>query len=916
MSLCSYISTVCSAPDMATTDSGSGGSSNNTTNTSSVLSSIVGSYGDRSDSCSNPSLVRSMLRNTTETGDIGIFSIVPDSVPLPPSHSRRPNRVKSRASTTSRRRKRPILYSPEPRLNSQASLRQLQAEEALSLYRAGTPSSLYTRASSARNDSQVTLSDLRSPSQADFDALPRSPSPFAHPARLKRPGYRSSSPCLAEFHRTEARAYVGFEPGHISHPPAVLLQHKSSDMRSKYQGTDTGFVHDPRPRLTHDSRPPPFPTTGNPKLQRPSQAHFVQSMSSRESLEAKKANTADQQCDSVQEGPSMTYYDYSENFGEFPNRTTKPQTDGQVDRRYNIRGRKVDTKHPSRANTTIPRAQTSMIVNVSEDIIRNEAESRNKSKGSLAEWEQLGLSSQKHRRRISTGQSSNIASESPISAEAVAADPQQAASGFPVALMDDSGSYEAPVNKQGSSGSQESSDTFHSATETKRPDTAVPEIRTVAVDQNENSSAPNNNPLQKPKHNETNAPKKTRLELPRIDTSVGLVQPETAQVAARADVPIQSPKPERPLSYRNPNDRLSRILSIDESYSGDEELGTKPGGKRPADRTKGKQSISHGKASEGSSENSNTTTCAETHDRDVVTVSAFQWPFRRLKDHFKRSESPQMEQDDSTEKQENVPAQKAAHETCKVQPNGLKKQQSNPLPIQNGPIFDKTRVHIADSHATTLQKGGRFLSDTADSLGNKPPNQAKRREAHSPAEKDRLQTRLGRTNIQQLSEPENRTATPFSFAPSQRSADFLTSSSPAKSQAPNSPNRNRISSSAPRIKLHPPTPSLGLQDLSSIFTNSDFQTPPHTSSGIVDAEVIESRHSSEGPGQERRSRRWTKVSSFFNSTRSTSGISGTTDGLTWMQYTRWKLGEKMKQWSGTCLGHRKTGRPGSSIEMH
>ncbi|PHH91144.1 hypothetical protein CDD83_1521 [Cordyceps sp. RAO-2017] len=163
----------------------------------------------------SPGPLQSMLKTTTETGDIGIFSIKAgtsssayrqplrsrphfgDSVGLSPLHSARlrdENRghdeqrhLRSYRDTTS---EIISLYGSD---NQQYWLRsaspaQDDAHQSYSL----------TASSSGRIPSQQSSGTLQSQSSGGHGGLQRPRSPFPYPTRLKRPGVRPASPALAE----------------------------------------------------------------------------------------------------------------------------------------------------------------------------------------------------------------------------------------------------------------------------------------------------------------------------------------------------------------------------------------------------------------------------------------------------------------------------------------------------------------------------------------------------------------------------------------------------------------------------------------------------------------------------------------------------------------------------------------------
>lgn len=163
----------------------------------------------------NPSSIQSMLRNTTETGNVGQFSIKPSR--LPPSLPR-PSKARL---TPSKQRQLGAYYNR----SEDGSVRQVQSHSRKAKT-ASNGSGFQTHIprpypGPARSPS---IEDYRSSSTTksfygSYNVTPRHPhnngvyvgqggphnlrprSPFAYPTRLKRPGYRPSSPALSDFNK-------------------------------------------------------------------------------------------------------------------------------------------------------------------------------------------------------------------------------------------------------------------------------------------------------------------------------------------------------------------------------------------------------------------------------------------------------------------------------------------------------------------------------------------------------------------------------------------------------------------------------------------------------------------------------------------------------------------------------------------
>ena len=179
------------------------------------------------DNLQKSSPINSMLRNTTETGDVGQFSIRPSRIPLVPRPSAG---LPGRSQASPSQKSLPGTYYGGP--NS------YDGRQTPSSFRQGPPSS---NGSGTPKRSQEHFrrphQPYRSPSVEDYHAYsmtqnsyinhslthrnpyanghqqgrgdfppgfqnPRPRSPFAYPTRLKRPGYRPSSPALSDLNRS------------------------------------------------------------------------------------------------------------------------------------------------------------------------------------------------------------------------------------------------------------------------------------------------------------------------------------------------------------------------------------------------------------------------------------------------------------------------------------------------------------------------------------------------------------------------------------------------------------------------------------------------------------------------------------------------------------------------------------------
>ncbi len=194
----------------------------------------------RGDNLQKSSPIQSMLRNTTETGDVGQFSIKPSRIP---SSVPRPSPGRSGRSQASPSQKSfPGTYyngrNPYNGRQTPSGSRQGPASSNGS----GTPKSSHEHFQRPRQPYRApSLDDCRSYSMTQSSYTnhslthrnpyanghhlgrggfppgfqnPRPRSPFAYPTRLKRPGYRPSSPALSDL----SRSMVPQSPGVYRHP--------------------------------------------------------------------------------------------------------------------------------------------------------------------------------------------------------------------------------------------------------------------------------------------------------------------------------------------------------------------------------------------------------------------------------------------------------------------------------------------------------------------------------------------------------------------------------------------------------------------------------------------------------------------------------------------------------------------------
>jgi len=204
----------------------------------SPTTSILRAYADSgSEVGATPSSIQSMLKNTTETGEIGLFSIRPARLPyaisqvsprtssLPHIPDGLPQHQLNQLSRCDHLRRRHV---GNGRLHSLQSFHGTTTSSIISLYQSESQKSFCPRTTHNTINEQRTFSMSRSSqfghslsSHRSYTAL-RPRSPFAYPTRLKRPGYRPSSPALTDFNGTDARTRLGLEQGMSFRTPSTI----------------------------------------------------------------------------------------------------------------------------------------------------------------------------------------------------------------------------------------------------------------------------------------------------------------------------------------------------------------------------------------------------------------------------------------------------------------------------------------------------------------------------------------------------------------------------------------------------------------------------------------------------------------------------------------------------------------------
>ncbi|EHK40922.1 uncharacterized protein TrAtP1_004304 [Trichoderma atroviride] len=307
----------------------------------------------------NPALLRSpgplesMLKTTTETGDIGIFSIRPNSSSAPFDRPHRPRLhprdvdllLPARSSgydenyyyhSDDHKRLRPYrdttseiisLYGSESQHTLSSSVSPASLEDDPRSYS-------MTTTSSKRIPSQKSTGTLQSQSSGSGFQRPRSP--FPYPTRLKRPGVRPASPALrengdidysrmVELERFSQRTIHGsYKPTYIHgsrRPPPLSLRAEANRSTTSLPSRPLHSPHFYAPASYH-ARPPNPSMAWMPRQPSRNQPYPTDQSTRSASLTSivemyDKPIASNQNCAPPQSTGSI-YYDYSEQFEDRP----------------------------------------------------------------------------------------------------------------------------------------------------------------------------------------------------------------------------------------------------------------------------------------------------------------------------------------------------------------------------------------------------------------------------------------------------------------------------------------------------------------------------------------------------------------------------------------------------------------------
>ncbi|QSZ30020.1 hypothetical protein DSL72_004538 [Monilinia vaccinii-corymbosi] len=320
--------------------------------------SSIRSFNDNNALSPLPKGFGSMLKTTTETGDIGLFSIKPSR--LPPNFNTLPRRTHGGAYRENGQRPRPNFQPYDvPAVDDRRRLPSYKRKGSSGVQSTYDSSSIKSVNSSNRgfedpdyrsysmtqtaSQSSYNLSHQRSyaslRSQQDGTALVQRPrSPFAYPTRLRRPGFRPSSPALTDgggidySRRAEIDRIPHAAARNVSSPASLYAQKRVPpplSLRPDANRSTPLLLSHPSPRRR---TPSPNLRQGNvfvgPDWQRRNGTASVNTSPARSTLSlASTANFAptgsSQSAANTPGKPSPLYYDYTEDFDtENQNRST------------------------------------------------------------------------------------------------------------------------------------------------------------------------------------------------------------------------------------------------------------------------------------------------------------------------------------------------------------------------------------------------------------------------------------------------------------------------------------------------------------------------------------------------------------------------------------------------------------------
>ncbi|SCN75406.1 uncharacterized protein FFB20_04841 [Fusarium fujikuroi] len=289
--------------------------------------------------------LESMLKTTTETGDLGIYSINSGL----PSNTSRPPRTRV-GHKRARRPARPYYDEDKygPIRDDRRSLPSYRdtTSEIISLY--GSPGVPHPRSFSPASEGQrthslTTCSSRRVPSfkssgtfhsQQSNNGHQRPRSPFPYPTRLRRPGVRPSSPAVTDNGLIDHRRMVEIDRSshrmnysshmhrgyrkHRRYPPLSLRPEFSRSMSSLPPRSSSAPYYGSRANPSRRPSGAGYPPSKSPYLQYMPGDHSVRSASLTSIVDMYHGRAPDDTMQPLR-SPSSFYYDYTEEFDKgFP----------------------------------------------------------------------------------------------------------------------------------------------------------------------------------------------------------------------------------------------------------------------------------------------------------------------------------------------------------------------------------------------------------------------------------------------------------------------------------------------------------------------------------------------------------------------------------------------------------------------
>ena len=280
-------------------------------------------------SAPEPSSILGMLKNTTETGDVGQFSVKSNRKPVP--GVRASPAIVARGPSNPRRhpdlgghfdihhdRRRPTGRSRFDDTPSSAS--SSLSGHGIRTYHGPfrDPSLEEHRSYSLTQSSYVShsltnrhpyLNEVNQARAIGLDGRPRSP--FAYPTRLKRPGYRPSSPALSDIIR---HGYYSRPSSRPASPASMYSMHRPPNQWHQNSNlSDPSLRHYPTSHV--HGRPQfrtPSPVPSQPSTPRP--ASTLRSVASSSQLPRNQILMQNMWTHQESPPPSPLFYDYTEAF--------------------------------------------------------------------------------------------------------------------------------------------------------------------------------------------------------------------------------------------------------------------------------------------------------------------------------------------------------------------------------------------------------------------------------------------------------------------------------------------------------------------------------------------------------------------------------------------------------------------------